>query len=81
MAASSPSTSWPPAPFTGADLRADTTRNDFDLTSLQAVADMREGRGAFPIEQVRVDGPPIPWIWLALGSTQCGDFRRSAATS
>jgi hypothetical protein len=42
---------------------------------------MREGRGAFPIEQVRVDGPPIPWIWLALGSTQCGDFRRSAATS
>lgn len=61
-------------PGTGTDLRPYTIRNDFDPTSVQSVADTRYRFGAFRTEYVRVDGPPIPWIWRAVGSTQCGYF-------
>jgi isoquinoline 1-oxidoreductase beta subunit len=61
-------------PGSGTDLRPYNIRNDFDPTSVQSVADTRYRFGAFRTEYVRVDGPPIPWIWRAVGSTQCGYF-------
>jgi isoquinoline 1-oxidoreductase beta subunit len=61
-------------PGSGTDLRPYTIRNDFDPTSVQSIADTRYRFGAFRTEYVRVDGPPIPWIWRAVGATQCGYF-------
>lgn len=61
-------------PGTGTDLRPYLIRNDFDPSSVQSVSDTRYRFGAFRTEYVRVDGPPIPWIWRAVGSTQCGYF-------
>lgn len=61
-------------PGSGTDLRPYLIRNDFDPTAVQSVSDTRYRFGAFRTEYVRVDGPAIPWIWRAVGSSQCGYF-------